>query len=439
MKRSRTHLIDVEPFEICSIRPPTENYSLTFRLTRNCHWNKCAFCPVYKFGARFSKRTLDEVFEDIERAKFIDEVLFQREPRELDVAVPNLPQSEYDRARYVVEEIQKAKRAAGHSVDEGRGAASWEGAVDERAAWFLSWFKDDPTIENSVNHILTWRMAGGETCFLGDSDGLVLKPDFLTAVIDRVRMNFPSVQRFTIYGRTKSAAELRSPEELRSFREAGLHRVHFGLESGSDKVLDLIHKGLTSSDHVKGCLNAKEAGLSCSVYVMPGLGGKKFSEEHAHETARIINEIGPDFVRLRTLEIFPETPLAAARDAGTFGECDEAQVVRELKVLVEEIEVSTEILSDSASNLLDLYGRLPDDRAMLLEAIDGYLYLPAREKLIFSLNSRLRSFKGQYGRFSEDILAALQPFIRDKRVDVTTASLEDLQRIILLIRSKLMP
>ena len=68
--------IEIQPFEICSIRPPTENYSLTFRLTRNCYWNKCAFCPVYKLGAAFSKRKLSDVFKDIDTAKELDNMLF---------------------------------------------------------------------------------------------------------------------------------------------------------------------------------------------------------------------------------------------------------------------------------------------------------------------------------------------------------------------------
>ena len=67
----------VEPFEICSIRPPTENYSLTFRLTRNCYWNRCKFCPVYKLGAKISRRSLGEVREDIKRAQLIDDILLE--------------------------------------------------------------------------------------------------------------------------------------------------------------------------------------------------------------------------------------------------------------------------------------------------------------------------------------------------------------------------
>ena len=290
-----------------------------------------------------------------------------------------------------------------------------------------------------MNHVLTWRMARGETCFLGDSDGLILKGDFLSSVIGNVRSNFPTISRFTVYGRTKSAAHLRTLAELKAFRKAGLDRVHFGLESGSDKVLDLIMKGETSADHIDGCLRTKEAGLSCSIYVMPGLGGKNLSENHARETARVINKIGPDFIRLRTLEIFPGTPLAEASKRGTFVECDEEDVVKELKIMIEEIEVHTEILSDSASNLLDLYGRLPADREKLLRVINGYLALSEKEKLAFSLNSRLRSFAGQYGNLSDDIVQALTPYIRGNDIDIEQAREEDLQRIIRLIRGKLMP
>lgn len=75
----------IEHFEICTIRPPTENYSLTFRLTRNCGWNRCLFCPAYKLGARFSRRTLDEVKKDVDRAKRIDELLRDMETETLSL------------------------------------------------------------------------------------------------------------------------------------------------------------------------------------------------------------------------------------------------------------------------------------------------------------------------------------------------------------------
>ena len=217
--------------------------------------------------------------------------------------------------------------------------------MDAGLAWFLPWFREKPTIDESVSHVFTWRAAGGETCFLGDSDGLILSRAFLRAVIERAKLTFPSLTRFTVYGRTRSAARQRTVADLGAFREAGLHRVHFGLESGSDRVLERVAKGETQADHIEGCLKTKEAGLSCSLYVMPGLGGKELSDEHAHETARVINAIGPDFIRLRTLEVFPGTPLADAVRGGAFVECDEERVVKELRIMIDEIDVPTEILA----------------------------------------------------------------------------------------------
>lgn len=421
-------------FEICTIRPPTENYSLTFRLTRNCYWNKCKFCPVYKMGAHFSRRSLDEVLKDIERAKALDNLL-----RERGIGIPEYIAADYDKLPELADEIYKSgKVTVGESATDITDEAAEED-TDPRLAWFSSWFKDRPSLLDNLTHLLTWHIAGGKTCFLGDADGLIVKPEFMSTVLDAIKSRFPSLERFTIYGRTKTAASLRSLEDLRAMAAAGLNRVHFGIESGSDNVLELINKGETSAEHIKGCLKIKEAGLSCSIYVMPGLGGAKYSEEHARETARVINAVGPDFVRLRTLEIFPRTPLEQALKDGEFEECSEEQVVRELRIMISEINAETEILSDSASNLLDLNGRLPREKDKLLKVIDNYLALSARNKLIFSFKSRLMSFQGQYGDFTEDIWRILAPYMTDNGIQVSACSNSTLKNIISITRSKLMP
>jgi radical SAM superfamily enzyme len=200
-----------------------------------------------------------------------------------------------------------------------------------------------------------------------------------------------------------------------------------------------MNKGVTAREHVEGCLKTKEAGLSCSVYVMPGLGGEEWSVDHAGQTAEVLTQISPDFVRLRTLEIFPMTPLEEARKNGEFREATEEQVVREIRTLVSETQGPTVIVSDSASNLLEVNGRLPEDREDTLRVIDDYLSLPDREKLYFSLTARLRSFVGQYGGLSDDIIRVLAPFAKGSELDVSAASDDRLQSIIRLVRSKLMP
>jgi hypothetical protein len=427
-------LASIEPFEICSIRPPTENASLTFRLTRNCGWNRCLFCPVYKLGAQFSRRPVDEVKRDVDRAKRIDDLLSALELESLSLARISM----YDQAARLIREIETARQeqpAADRAVTDEPASDDEE---DERLMWFAGWFKQVPTIEDSVLHLLSWRSGGGETCFLGDANSLILTPDYFQDVVRHIRGAFPGLKRFTVYGKTRSAAK-KKLEELIAFKEAGLNRVHFGVESGSDRVLAFMKKGVTARQHIEGCTKTRESGISCSVYVMPGLGGMQWSEEHAIETARVITASEPDFVRLRTLEIFPRTGLARAVADGEFVESSEEQVAREIRMLIEHIGCSTVIVSDSASNLLDVNGRLPFDRQAMLDTCDRYLSLSARDKLIFSFSARFHSFMGQYGNVSSDILRAVYPYLEDGAIDIARADDAEIVRITRLIRSKLMP
>jgi radical SAM superfamily enzyme YgiQ (UPF0313 family) len=266
-----------------------------------------------------------------------------------------------------------------------------------------------------------------------------LKPEFLTETIHEIKRHFPTLKRFTVYGRTKTAARIRNLEELKAFQQAGLDRVHFGVESGSDNVLRFVRKGVTRDEHIQGAVRTRKAGLSCGVYVMPGLGGVRWSEEHAHDTADVITRISPDYVRLRSLQVFPQTPLDEAMRNGDFQEADEAQLVREIRTMVAGIDTETEIVSDSASNLLNIHGRLPEDRSAMIREMDRFLSLPPLDQCRFSLESRLRSFVGQYGGFSEDISRALRPYITSGRLNVTGIPAMEMEGLIRLIRSKLMP
>lgn len=420
----------IHPFEICSIRPPTENHSLTFRLSRNCYWNRCAFCPVYKTGAKFSKRPIDEILADINSAKKI-----------LDLLILHDPGADHTGLYSLIEAVKKNQTLLQKDVKyETAVNQKWNNNIeDERMKWFASWFKDTPDIEDSINHVYSWRQSGGETCFLGDADSLIFKPDFITSVLDSIHGNFPSISRITIYGRTLTAARVRTLSDLKSYSAAGIDRVHFGVESGCGDVLDLVAKGVTPDEQLKGMLKVKDAGLSCSVYIMPGLGGTELSDRHASETAELLTKASPDYVRLRTLEVFPCTGLEVLKKTGKFHEAPEEQVVREIRTIIEQTRAETEIVSDSAANLLEINGTLPCDRERMLNEIDSYLDLDSREKLEFSLHSRLKSFIGQYGGISSDIYEKLTPFINHNTLDFSGASNTEIQSVISLIRGKLMP
>ncbi|MFP3980143.1 MAG: radical SAM protein, partial [Desulfobacterales bacterium] len=375
-------LSTVRPFEICSIRPPTENNSLTFRLTRNCYWNKCGFCPIYKTGAKFKKRSVEEVRQDVTNARILDDLLAEN-----GISGSMDTRSIQQQAVSLIRRIKQAKQEAG-ITDKAR-CMPLADSPDPRMRWFSSWFIDYPAISDCVEHLLSWRISGSRSCFLGDADALILRPDQIEAVMAHIHENFPEITRFTVYGRTRTAAGIRSEKDLAAFADAGIDRVHFGVESGSADVLKMVNKGATPDDHINGARKAARAGLSCSFYIMPGLGGIAMSQQHAVETARVINEAGPDYVRIRTLEIFDGTPIDVMRQNGAFVEADDDTVVLEIKRLIEEIRVETELLSDSATNLLQVNGRLPEDRERMLSVIDEYLSMEPRQRIEYSLRSRL--------------------------------------------------
>lgn len=293
------------PFEVGPIRPPSEAFSLLVRVSRNCPWNRCAFCTVYKDSEGYERRPVAEVLSDLD------------------------------------------------AMQDVYGDAA-------------------------------------RTVFLQDADPVQASPDDLVRIVEGVRARFPRVRRVTTYARARTLSR-RSVADLRRLKEAGLDRVHVGLESGSDEVLALVDKGATRAQQIEAGRRAKEAGFELSEYVMPGLGGRELSAVHADETASAVAAIEPDFVRLRTTAIKPGTPLAALVDAGRLTPLTEMETVGEIRrLLVGLAGVETRIESDHALNLLmELRGDLPAQHVRLLALLDGVLGLDEGVQRLFVLARRL--------------------------------------------------
>ena len=315
---------------------------MLIRATRNCPWNKCQFCAVYK-GQKFELRPVEDVIKDIETVRAIrDEI------REL----------------------------AWKTGDGGR--------VREIAAAVYNEYQHDAAIRN----VSLWMWAGSASAFLQDANTLIMRTPDLVEVITFLKQTFPELNRITSYARSKTAAK-KTVEELNELKNAGLSRLHIGLESGSDKVLEYMQKGVTSEDHVRGGRNAKAAGISLSEYIMPGLGGRKMSAEHATETARVLNEVNPDFIRIRSLYVNQTMPLWSKLESGEFELQTEDEIVEELGKLIEKLEVTSEIKSDHIMNLLpDVDGKFPEAKAACLSAVNTYLALSPEAKLNYRLGRR---------------------------------------------------
>jgi radical SAM superfamily enzyme YgiQ (UPF0313 family) len=207
-------------------------------------------------------------------------------------------------------------------------------------------------------------------------------------VVSTLKSTFPTLSRITSYCRSKTAAK-KPLEELKEIREAGLTRIHVGMESGSDAVLKLTDKGMTADDHIKGGRTIKEAGIELSEYYMPGLGGRRLSREHAADSARVLSEVNPDFIRLRTLSVMDGMPLWDKVKSGELEVQGEDEVVKEIGEFIGKLDFDGILKSDHILNLLpEIEGKFPDAREACLKAVDRYLSLPLKERLNFRLGRR---------------------------------------------------
>ena len=329
-------------FELGPIRPPSEAYSLLIRATRNCPWNRCLFCPVYK-GTKFELRSVEEIMKDI-----------------------------------------KAVEAISEGIKEIAGEMSYSDKLTEVAAVLAN----QPQYGQSLHNVALWIARGGKSAFLQDSNTLIMPTPELTQVLTSLRRAFPNLTRVTTYGRSQTAAK-KSLVELRQLKDAGLDRMHIGLETGYDSLLAYMEKGCTAKNHIQGGKKVKEAGISLCEYVMPGLGGREMSQEHALETAKVLNEIDPDYIRLRSLHVSASIPLWARLQNGDYELQKEDEVIQEIAILIENLQVTSLLKSDHILNLLmDIEGKMPDDKEKCLNIISKYLSLPDEARLNFRVGRR---------------------------------------------------
>jgi len=251
------------------------------------------------------------------------------------------------------------------------------------------------SVEEIKKDILQAEMYYGDmvpyfrSAFLQDANSIIMRTKDLIEVISFLKERFPGIERITTYGRGNTLAK-KSVEELKELRRAGLSRIHMGLETGYEPLLQYIKKGATVQQMIEGGKKVTEAGLSLCVYIILGLGGKKMWKEHALSTANVINQINPHFIRVRTLSIRPGTPLEEKWKRGDFIRLNDEEIVKEERLLIENLQgIDSYFVSDHILNLLEeIEGRLPKDKEKMLNIIDRFLGLPEKERWNFMLGRR---------------------------------------------------
>ncbi|OQY01088.1 MAG: coproporphyrinogen III oxidase [Desulfobacteraceae bacterium 4572_130] len=335
-------------FEQGPIRPPSESQSLLIRFTRNCPWNKCLFCPVYK-GEKFSLRSVENIIKDIDiTCNYLNKIIENTE---------NNKQIDQNLINKIFNDSKNKDRTA-------------------------------------FNAALNWYFTGMESIFIQDANSLIMKPDNLIYVLKHMKKCFPMAKRITSYARSHTIARIK-PDIMKDIADAGLNRIHIGLESGSDKVLDLIKKGCTQEMHINAGLKVKNAGIELSEYIMPGLGGIDLSKDHALETAKALNKINPDFIRIRTLAISPRTLLFEEYEQGRFKKSSDFMMVKELKLLVENLNnITSYIKSDHILNLLeDVQGKMPEHKEKILRVITDFLEMEPEKRVYYQVGKRMGVFR----------------------------------------------
>jgi len=305
-------MIPDSPYEVGPIRPPSEANSLLIRVSRNCPWNKCEFCPIYK-RFPFEKRPVEDILKDIDAA--------------------------------------------------------------------------------SETHGDVFR-----TAFLQDANSLLLKTPDLIKVIVHLKQRFPAVERVTSYARARTVAR-KTVDELKQLQKAGLSRLHIGLETGYDALLVYMKKGMTADMAAEAGLRIMQSGLSLCFYVIIGLGGqlklenKETWREHAVETAKVLNRVDPDYIRVRTLTVREGSPLFKKQQEGEFKRACDADLVKEELLMIEHLDVSSQFVSDHSTNILmDIRGKFPEDKEKLITIAKRYLALSEEDQLNFRLGTLFRFF-----------------------------------------------
>lgn len=227
--------------------------------------------------------------------------------------------------------------------------------------------------------VFNWLCLGAKTVFIQDADSLIMRTADLVEIIKYLKQTFPTIERITSYARMKTIYR-KSLEDLKELNRAGLTRLHCGMETGDDELLLYIDKGVTSEEQIEAGRKAKEAGFELSLYIMPDLGGRKRWEQHARNTARVLNAINPDFIRMRPFVPRRGTPMYEEYERGEIQLSSPHERLRELKLLIELLDVTSGVCFD---HMLNAWYR-KDHTLLFKQDYDGYKF-PEEKKLVLDL------------------------------------------------------
>ena len=208
--------------------------------------------------------------------------------------------------------------------------------------------------------------------FLTGANPFVLKYDRLMEIVGLVHKYFPEMETIGSFARVTDVT-LKSDKELAALHAVGYDGLTIGIETADDKALRFMNKGYLAADILEQCRRLDKAGIRYSFFYMTGISGARHGEEGASATAAVCNKLHPTMVGTNMLTIYPDSKLYKEIQKGNWKEESETEKYREVRVLVENLEIPTAFAALGASNAFQMQGALPKDKGKLLSFLDDVI------------------------------------------------------------------
>jgi len=234
--------------------------------------------------------------------------------------------------------------------------------------------KDDEIL--ATIKILAKQTPSTRKIFLGDGNAMVLSARKLMYILELLKLHFPKLSRVSAYALPQDIMS-KTEQELQQLKNAGLKLIYIGIESGNDVLLKLMNKSETFESTKQGIIKARLAGIKISAMILNGLGGKKYSEQHAIDSARLLNETQPELLSTLVLSFPYELAHFQKRLSEDFIQLNQLELIKEMRTFISETKLNSTIFrSNHASNYLILKGILGKDKVKLLSQMDDFLHNP---------------------------------------------------------------
>lgn len=235
-------------------------------------------------------------------------------------------------------------------------------------------------LQEVANTLKQWEGFQFDRAFLTGANPFVLKTERLLAIAELARKYVPTMQTIGCFARVTDVT-LKSDSDLTALAQAGYDSLTIGIETGDDEALRFMNKGYAAADIVEQCTRLDRAGIRYNFFYLVSISGVGRGEIGAKATATVCNQLHPQLIGANMLTIYPDSELYQEIQRGNWQEESEVEKYLEIRTLIESLDISTQFAALGASNAFQLHGRVPEDRAALIAAIDKIIDTIGEEKL----------------------------------------------------------